>query len=259
MTPSTPQDFPLPQGFDWQFWVDRWERMQERYIFQRSGRFDLMVDLVHATQPSPTRILDLGCGPGSLTARFLQAFPQSDVVGIDFDPTLLTLARARLAQFGERARCVLASLRTPSWVNLVPAPFDAIVSATALHWMDEKSLSRLYGEIGQLLRPGGIFLNADHVGSDYAPIQAAWGRERANLQTQQSNTDDWRGFWTAYSAALGVDTDVIHRQIEANAEAGPEHGMPLAWHFHALKSGGLGIVDCFWRAAGDAIYGGIRT
>ncbi len=248
----------LPQEFDWQIWVDRWDRMQERYIFQRSERFALTVNLVRATQPSPARILDLGCGPGSLAREFLRAFPEAHVIGIDFDPTLLVLARARLAEFGARARCILASLRDPSWVNSVIGPFDAVVSATALHWLDDISLSRLYGELGQLLRPGGIFLNADHVSSDFAPLQATWDKERAAFQAQ-SNADDWRGFWTAYSAALGVDTDEIHHQIESGAPPGLEQGMPLAWHFHTLKAGGLSTVDCFWRAAGDAVYGGIRT
>lgn len=259
MTDSTPQEFTLPHGFDWQFWVDRWDRMQEYQIFQRRERFELMAELVRTAQPSPTRILDLGCGPGSLTLEFLQSFPQTEVIGIDFDPTLLALAQARLSRFGSRSKCILANLRNPSWVNLVPAPVDAIVSATALHWLDENSLARLYLQLGKLLNPGGIFLNADHVASDYGPLQAAWERERTAWQAQHSGADDWHAFWTAFSAALGADTDEIHRQHETRAEKGPEWGMSLAWHFHALKAGGLGIVDCFWRAAGDAIYGGIRT
>ena len=65
----------LPPGFDWQHWVDRWERMQNRYVVRRAERFELMVRLIRESQPSVRLVLDLGCGPGSTMLRMLEAFP----------------------------------------------------------------------------------------------------------------------------------------------------------------------------------------
>ena len=31
------------RGFDWCYWVERWERMQERYLVRRTKRFDNMI------------------------------------------------------------------------------------------------------------------------------------------------------------------------------------------------------------------------
>ncbi|MBI4788785.1 MAG: class I SAM-dependent methyltransferase [Chloroflexi bacterium] len=247
----------LPTGFDWQHWFSRWERMQERYLVAREERFDTMLRLIRASQPQVARILDLGCGPGSLMLRLLEQFPHAEVVGVDFDPTLLVLAQAQLAEFGDRATFIRADLREPSWVDQWSAPFDAVVSATALHWLTGQQLSLLYRRAAQVVRPGGIFLNADHVGSEFQPLQDEWERHADELlaQVAQGAADDWSGFWNAYGHALNVDIAKIH-QVAWDAQ-GVEEGMPLAWHFHQLKASGFRYVDCFWRRDGDAIYGGM--
>ena len=249
----------VPSEFDWQHWVNRWERMQERYLVDRAERFAVMIRLVRVTQPSISRVLDLGCGPGSLTLQFLEAFPKAEIIGIDLDPTLLLLGRAQLTKFGERANLIEADLRESSWLQSVSVPFDAVISATALHWLASEQLATLYGHVAQVLRPGGIFLNADHVGSDFSLIQQTWEQHRDEMLGRQvtSGADDWNGFWNAYAQALGVNRDEIHQRLQATYERGVEQGMPLAWHFHALEASGFRSVDCFWRSDCDAVYGGI--
>jgi SAM-dependent methyltransferase len=249
-----------PEGFDWPYWVDRWERMQERYLVKRAERFATMIRILRETQEPISRILDLGCGPGSLLLLLLESLPQAEVYGIDFDPTMLLLARERLARFGRRVHLVLTDLRDASWCAALPAPMDAVVSATALHWLVPGQLTALYCQLVRLLRPGGIFLNADHVGSDYPPIQKAWERHRAHLRAQGGDAaaDDWDGYWDAYAIALGLDIREIHQRVIGGWEGGVEDGLPLTWHFDELRESGFRSVDCFWRCDCDAIYGGIR-
>ena len=50
-------------------------------------RFELMVRLIADTQGSVLRVLDLGCGTGSLMLRVLEEFLDARVCGIDYDPT----------------------------------------------------------------------------------------------------------------------------------------------------------------------------
>ena len=87
MTTSYPLH--LPDGIQWQHWVERWDRMQERYLVRRAERIELLVNLVRRTVSPVRRILDLGCGTGSLMQPFLEAFPDAVVYGIDFDSVLL--------------------------------------------------------------------------------------------------------------------------------------------------------------------------
>jgi len=254
-------DIEFPEHFDWQAWVARWDRMQSRYLVKRSERFEAIVSLIKATQDSPARILDLGCGTGSLMLSVLEAFPAAQVVGVDFDPTMLWLARARLESYADRSRVMLLDLRELSWAKEITTPVDAVVSATALHWLKPAHLSELYRQLAAIIRPGGIFLNADHVGSACPEIQGSWESHRDEMRLQEANSesDDWNGFWSAYSEALGIDIREFSRRIKGGWEEEVEDGLPLAWHLDRLRSNGFEHVDCFWRCDCDAIYGGIRS
>jgi SAM-dependent methyltransferase len=249
----------LPAGIDWRCWIERWDRMQDNYLPYRRERLELIVKLIAATQNSVGTVLDIGCGTGSLMLPLLESFCETEVFGVDFDPTLLVLAEERLAEFGGRAKLVQTDLRDESWLRRVPHPIDAAVSATALHWLSRDQLSQLYAQLGQILRPGAIFLNADHVRSTNPAIQAAWEKHREQTHWEQENGkgDDWEGFWDAYGRALGIDIRELRRKLEEPWQ-GSEQGFPLEWHFEKLKASGFEAVDCFWRCDCDAIYGGIR-
>ena len=253
-------DIKPPDGLDWEYWVDAWDRMQERYLVKRAERGETIVGLLGETQPSAGTVLDLGCGTGSLTLEVLEALPEAGVTGFDFDPTILWLAEARLARFGDRFHLVLADMRDGFWTRHAPSSVDAVVSATALHWLQPEQLAALYRQIATLMRPGAIFLNADHVGSDCPEIQRGWEslREEARARQAEARSRDWDGFWSDYSKALGFDVRDMDRRVVGGFEDGIEEGLPLAWHLDRLRESGFASVDCFWRTDCDAIYGGIR-
>lgn len=250
-----------PAGFDWRGWVDRWDRMQAKYLVHRAERFDILLRMIGHTQESVSRVLELGCGPGTLTLRLAESFPQAEIFGVDFDPTMLLLAGERLAGFGSRVCFVRADLREASWPASLPSPMDVVVSATSLHWFTREQLAALYAQIARILRPGGIFLNADHIGSASDLIQKAWERHREEMRRQEANpeADDWDGFWQAYAHVLKVDVGEIHQRLIGDWETVSDEGLPLAWHFDELRASGFEMVDCFWRCDCDAIYGGIRA
>ena len=250
----------FPADFDVEPWVGRWDRMQERYVVSRPERFEIMAALIRDTQSPASNVLDLGCGPGTLMAAILQASPEVHVTGIDHEPAVLRLAEARLKRYGSRSHTVLADLLDPSWTAMVPSPADAVVTSMTCHCFSPERLSRLYRQIPTVLRAGGIFLNADHVGSDSPPIQRSWRSQREAVLAEQSrgDADDWEGFWQKYSEAAGLDLGEIRRR-EAEARRGHvEGGLPLVWHLDRLRQAGFVSADCFWRSHTDAVYGGVR-
>jgi SAM-dependent methyltransferase len=243
---------------DWQHWVERWDRMQERYLVRRDERIELLVQLVRSTASPVQRVLDLGCGTGSLMQPILEAFPDAEIYGVDFDPVLLPLAEQRLRPYGTRARLILADLRSEDWRAQLPASFDAVISATALHWLTEVQLAKLYRQLAQLLRPEGLFVNADHVASRQPAVQKLWElrREQMRQAEAQQIVEDWESFWEAYARALGLTGQrQISERVLGGWDGGVEEGLPLEWHFTELKASGFSHPECFWRCDCDAIYG----
>jgi cyclopropane fatty-acyl-phospholipid synthase-like methyltransferase len=251
----------LPTEINWQHWVERWDRMQERYLVRRSERIELLVSLVRETVNPVRRVLDLGCGTGSLMQPFLEAFPDAEVYGIDFDPVLLPLAQERLRPHGTRTQLILADLRTDGWREQVPASVDAIISATALHWLTETESATLYRQLPKILRVGSIFLNADHVANRRPQVQTFWERGREAMRRTEGRTagEDWDSFWEAYAQALGLAGQRrVTERVLGGWGGGVEQGLPLEWHLSQLKANGFVHADCFWRCDCDAIYGGFR-
>ncbi|HUZ70188.1 MAG TPA: class I SAM-dependent methyltransferase, partial [Candidatus Saccharimonadales bacterium] len=81
----------------WTDWLARWDAQQQRHIPDREERFTAMVDALAAFAGREPRVLDLGCGPGSLSARVLHRLPGATVDAVDADPVLLAIGRGALA------------------------------------------------------------------------------------------------------------------------------------------------------------------
>ncbi|MGQ0601875.1 MAG: class I SAM-dependent methyltransferase [Anaerolineales bacterium] len=98
------------------------------------------------------RVLDLGCGTGTLILMLKQFQPAVEAVGVDADPEVLALARAKLAQAG-----VAATLDHGSAAQLsYPAQsFDRVLSSLVIHHLPAEDKRRAFAEAFRVLRPGG--------------------------------------------------------------------------------------------------------
>jgi SAM-dependent methyltransferase len=129
----------------------------------REQRLGALVDVVEAVAGPAPRVLDLACGTGSISRRLLGRLPAARIVALDVDPALLAIASATLGGDG-RVRIVRADLADPGWARAVDGTlFDAVVTATALHWLPEPTLARLYRDLHGLVRRGGVMANADEM------------------------------------------------------------------------------------------------
>lgn len=141
-------------GSDWQAWQESWDRQQEWYLPDREERFRVMLDMVEALVGPEPRVLDLACGTGSITARLLERFPKAVSTGVDLDPALLTIAEGTFAG-DDRVAFVTADLKDPEWASLLPYDsYDAVLTATALHWLHSEPLAVLYGQVAGVVREG---------------------------------------------------------------------------------------------------------
>ena len=117
-----------------------------RYADQR-GRpfFDLTARIGAA---APATVVDLGCGPGNLTATLTERWPEATVLGVDSSAAMIERARTGHPD-DDRLRWQLADLR--EWQ---PAqPVDVIVSNATLQWIPEHQT--LLPRLVEQLNPGG--------------------------------------------------------------------------------------------------------
>ncbi len=140
--------------------------MQNSYVPQRLARLDLMLNLIDARPGDEIRVLDLGCGPGSLSLRFLERCPKPRILAADFDPVLLTMGRLGAGTTTSRIEFVEADIRQAEFWRPFVGTFDMVVSATALHWLSVEHLAQVYQRSYRALKPGGWLANSDHVASE---------------------------------------------------------------------------------------------
>lgn len=250
---------------DWSVWQKSWDQQQEWYLPDREERFRVMLDAVEALVGDRPRVLDLACGTGSITGRALRRFPEAVSVGVDLDPALLTIARGSFAD-EPRATFVTADLTDPGWADALPHDsYDAVLTATALHWLTEEPLRALYRRLAALVRPGGVFLNADHMPRPDTPrIAAAVSAYEAARQRREKAAGqvDWVDWWSGAAVAPELAEATAERFRIYGDPADGDHAegqmFPLEWHVRALREAGFAEAGPAWASLTDTTVLALR-
>lgn len=109
-------DTRVPQGIDWSDWLRRWDAQQEGYVPEREARFTAIFDVLAGLLPASFVALDLACGPGSISQRLLERFPEARTIAVDVDPVMLALGEGALGTANGRIRWVDSDLASSNWV-----------------------------------------------------------------------------------------------------------------------------------------------
>jgi len=179
-------------------------------------------------------VLDLGGGTGALAAAIATHFPQVRVRVLDTDPAMLAFARARCAPFGDRVKLIEKSFATP-----LPG-CDAVVACIALHHVKDMAVKgRIYRNIFDALRPGGVFANAD-----------------ALMDPRPGPRSHYFDVWSRFQQSHGF-SEAEARQHFASW-AGEDCYTSLSVEMKLLADAGFAEPDCFWRSEQQGVFGAIK-
>lgn len=126
---------------------------------------------------APARVVDLGCGPGNLTASLAARWPGAAVEGLDSSAEMLDTARPLAAATGNLS---FAAADITSWM---PAPdTDVVVTNAALQWVPDHR-DRLPRWLGAL-RPGAWFA---------LQVPGNFNSPSHSLMRALADSDEWAG------------------------------------------------------------------
>jgi SAM-dependent methyltransferase len=239
-------------------WIRAWDRMQTSFIPSREERFRVMFDILEANTSRAPQVLDVGCGPGSLSARLLDRLPQARVTAVDRDPFLLALGRRAYGTRGGHLTWLDQDLRSIARAaGLAPGKFDGVLSTTALHWLRPPELARAYADLFALLRPGGLLLNGDKAitrggdarGREIAARAMKLGQRRAGSR----GFDNWKEWWSGARREKAFRPFLEERDRRYPATDHHEHEPYLEEHLRLLGRAGFAWSGVLWREFGNVV------
>lgn len=239
----------------------RWDAQQTAYIRHRDQRFTVMVEAIARQCGRAPRVLDLACGPGSLSAALLAHLPEARIVAVDKDPVLLAIAREIFA--GQDNVSVLAAdLDQLDWLSGIDGAFDAVVSSTALHWLAPQHLAQLYFALADRVVEGGLFLNADHLLYDEIAQPALRTLARQDDEANQqrafgSGTDTWDQWWDAAQSRPDFAAAAKQREAVWLGKIPPAK-VTLGYHLETLRSAGFRQTGTIWQYLDDYVVCAVR-
>ena len=239
---------------DWTVWQDaevarKFAKDRRSGILGGAEQLEVLCQLLpkRSAERPETWVLDMGCGDGILLETVLLRWPDAKGVALDGSAAMLANAAMRLARFPD-VRLIETDFNSPEWVReLPPHTFDAIVSAFAIHHSEDERKQALYGEIFDLLAPGGVFINVEHVAST-TPLgeelfEHAYALNLTRTRQQQGQE---------------VNFETVLGEIQNRLDKSANRLTPVETQLQWLRAFGYTDVDCYWKYYELAILAGYK-
>lgn len=160
--------------------------------------------LISVIEGKPKTILDLGCGTGSATLMFKQAFPSAVVTGLDLSPYMLVVANYKAQQAGLNIRWLHGLCEA---TNLETASFDLVTASFLLHETPPEISQLILQECFRLVKPGGQLVILD--GNQKRLRHLAWLIEFFQEPYSKAYADESLDAWMEMAGFEKVQTKYI--------------------------------------------------
>jgi len=196
---------------------------------------DAIVSSIPFERTSAIKILDLGCGTGTISKAIWEKYPNGKFTIVDISQNMLNIAERKVGE-----KHVSLSLCRDFYELDIEEKFDGVVSSLALHHLisDEDKI-HFYTKIFKMLKMNGVFYNGDIVLG-------------ANEQLQNAYMEKWISYiHRTYSM------DEIHNNwlVRYKNEDSPAR---LSDQIKWLENIGFSDVEVIWKYYNFSVYGGMK-
>jgi SAM-dependent methyltransferase len=125
--------------------------------------------------PRGKRVLEVGCGRGVALPVLAKRLAPLSLTGIDVDPALVAIARARMASARLDARIIEGDLRSMPFAD---GTFDVVIDFGTCYHVSGGRAGALAAmrEIARVLVPGGLFVHETSAAQHLAHPVRSFGR-----------------------------------------------------------------------------------
>lgn len=240
----------------WRVWQD--EKVAHGFAERRRGgllgsdaQIETMLRLLSYIDAPQLSVLDLGCGDGVLLHAVMKAFSVGRAVALDGSPAMLEKAEVRfegLGLFSDLVDFVEADFNETGWIEKLPiSHFDAVVSGFAIHHSEDDRKRILYEQISQLLKPGGVFVNIEHVAS-----VSSIGEEMFEMAYAE-HLARWR-----QSNGEEITPEQVYVELQMRPDKAANRLTPVEEQLGWLREIGFRNVDCYWKHYELAVLAGFK-
>jgi ubiquinone/menaquinone biosynthesis C-methylase UbiE len=124
--------------------------------------------LIGLAEPAPgEKVLDVGCGTGTLAIVIKRQVGTGEVHGIDASPEMVQFAKEKSAKDGSDIDFRVALIEA---IPFPDASFDLVTSSLMLHHLPDDVKVKGFLEIRRVLKPGGRFMVMDFAAPSHSPL-----------------------------------------------------------------------------------------
>ncbi|WP_194954598.1 class I SAM-dependent methyltransferase [Sphingopyxis solisilvae] len=161
-------------------------------------------DLLKLVAPQPgDRIVDIGCGTGTLAIALKEGEPESEILAVDPDPAVLEIAQTKARTAGADIHWFEAMGDELDGIAALQG-CDKIVSSLVFHQCPMEIKQAIAAQMHRLLRPGGQLFIADY-GEQRSPLMRMLFRQIQWLDGVEYTEPNARGCMPDTLASAGFD------------------------------------------------------
>jgi tRNA (cmo5U34)-methyltransferase len=239
------------RGEDLNTWLDLWRAEQGP---AKPGALKLIAAAIPFPIDQSLWVLDVGCGTGDAGRVIHSRFPHARIDFVDRNEFFVSLCGAVNRRDGIGGRTWAGDLSEPDWRRDLASDYDVVVAVNAVHWFSLARATKLFADIFQSLRSGGVFLLMEPAAAEppFAPVFQAWQKE----QPSQHKYEDWRRFWSRVNDLLGYDYGFLGDPPEDQNHIGDRLSV-LQW-VGLLTDAGFESIDILLRDAEKVVLASVK-